>query len=159
MTYGLQATATPASTNVTGTQTVGITPTVSSITATTYCCFSWKAISATTANSVVFNLKDGTVAALDGTPVVSDGDGRDCEGVSLTPLTSCAAILIRVPSTNTGTVTTRTTGNLFPEAAFPAGVVSMLGNMSTALTLDVTTMNFVLENAADTVEVVAIYTA
>lgn len=159
MTYGLQATATPTSTNVSGTQTVGIAPTVWSITATTYCCFSWKAVAATTSNSVAFNLLDGTVVALAGTPVISDGDGLDCEGVSLTPLTALRAILLKTGSSNVQNVEIECADPMLNFGALGPGCVHMLGDMSNSLGVDATTMTFKLHAASDSVEVVAMYSA
>ena len=68
--------------------------------------YAFKVLSAAVANVATLTHSTGQVAQTTGTPTITDGDGKDWEGVTLPAATTSLVylILIKAGPTNTGTV-------------------------------------------------------
>jgi hypothetical protein len=118
---GLFATGTPVGTNVSGALSIG-----KSSTSTAYdtadILYSFKVLSAATGNVATLTISDGTVAQTTGSPVITDGDGKDFEGVTLGTLAVAHLIHIEVVGTSTGIITVDTSSDTDGFTKFfPAG--------------------------------------
>jgi hypothetical protein len=118
--YGLFGTGTPAGTNVTGDVTIG-----KSQTGLTFddanIGYSFRVVSTGATDVATLTVSSGSVAQTTGAPTITDGDGKDFEGVTLGTLATSRMILIEPTATNTGVlrVTSSSTTDGF-DKYFPA---------------------------------------
>jgi len=94
--FGLSGSGVPTKTNVSGTQRLGVSQTDVAISSATK-FYSFKVDADDVSDIATLTLGTGTVVASGGsTPTITDGDGKDFEGVSLGSITKIYAILIEV---------------------------------------------------------------
>lgn len=112
--YGLQAVGTPAGTNVSGSQSIGVESSSDTLTDADI-AYSFQVTTTGVADVATLTLTSGSVAQTTGTPTIADGDGNDFEGATLATAVSIRAILIEavsIPDTSTNSIT-------FSAAALP----------------------------------------
>lgn len=92
--YGLSAAGTPTGTNVGGTNTIGVGSTKNAITGADI-AYSFKVTSTGIGDVATLTLSSGSVAQTTGTPTITDGDGKDFEGDTLTTMVTLNAVLVQ----------------------------------------------------------------
>jgi hypothetical protein len=101
--FGLKATASPVGTSISGTNTVGVSQTAVAFDDANI-AYSFKVVSTGATDVATLTLSSGVVAQTTGTPTITDGDGKDMEGITLGTLATSRMILIQPDSGNTGIV-------------------------------------------------------
>ncbi len=101
--YGLKAEATSVGTNVTGTQTIGVSQSGIAFDDANI-AYSFKVVSTGASDVATLTLSSGVVTQTTGTPTITDGDGKDAEGVTLGTLATSRMLLITPDSGNTAVV-------------------------------------------------------
>lgn len=152
--YGLTCGGTPSGTNVSGSNSIGVgSQTVTLDTADI--AYSFKITSAATGNVARWALDTGIVSQQTGSPVITDGDGKDFEGVALATATTIKAILIKVTAAPNIVAVTFTTSDFLgtPSIEFNA-----VGQCLWTQPLDCSggTVDFTFQAAATTVEVIVV---
>lgn len=99
--YGLYGTGTPSGTNLTGSVTVGKSPTGVNFT-TGDILYSFTLLSTGATDVATLTISSGAVAQTTGTPTITDGDGKDFEGVTLSTLVTPYILMVEPVGTTTG---------------------------------------------------------
>lgn len=147
------ATATPAGTGVTNPARLGFGELTRKYTTATVLGI-FKVVSAATSNVATLTLSTGAVAATTGSPVITDGDGKDFEGIAFPTIAKCQAIRIITPSTNTGTVTIGgSSSNRLPAIELHADSEITLKLPAAGLTISAQTLTATFSAAAQEVTV------
>ena len=97
---GLKASGTPTKTNVTGSNTIGLTQSNIPLSDADI-AYSFKVVSTTAADVATLDLKTGVVTGTTGAPTITDGDGNDFEGVTLPVASAVLGMQATAPDTNT----------------------------------------------------------
>ena len=92
--YGLSALSTPTGTNIANDVRIGVAP-GSIAFADANIVYSFKVTATGTNDVATLTLTSGAVAQTTGTPTITDGDGKDWEGVTLPTMATGYAILIQ----------------------------------------------------------------
>ncbi len=145
--------ATPVGTGASGSATLGFGElTRRYATATILGIF--KVVSAAISNVATLTLSTGAVAQTTGTPTITDGDGKDFEGITFPTMAKCQAVRIITPATNTGTVTIggSSSGRL-PAVTLDADSEVVLKLPVAGLTIAAQTLTATFSAAADEVTV------
>lgn len=101
--YGLFGTGTPAGTNTSGSVTQGKSQTQLSF-ASANILYSFKVLSTGATDVATLTISSGSVAQTTGTPTITDGDGKDFEGVTLGTLATAHMLLVEPVGTTTGQI-------------------------------------------------------
>jgi hypothetical protein len=92
--YGLSALSTPTGTSIANDVRIGVPP-GSIAFADADIVYSFKVVAAAAGNVATLTLSSGAVAQTTGTPTITDGDGKDWEGVTLPTMVTGYAILMQ----------------------------------------------------------------
>lgn len=142
-TLGLTARVTPSGTSVSGVPSIG-DPVPSAVNYTTanvaYACM---VAAAAAANVATLTLTSGVVAQTTGSPVITDGDGKDIEGNTFTAMAKLMALRITAPSTNTSAVSFAGSSQVVPDVDLSPGsdmvvALPVAGVTATGITLAAT---------------------
>lgn len=136
--YGLSATGTPAKTNIDGSSTIGVTQAQTLLT-TADIAYSFTVASTTSSDNVSLDMDTGIVTP-NFSPVVTDGDGKDFEGITLGTLLSISAIYIEAGSVEAGTISITPTDASMPDINLTEDNQSVLAMYSTPMTLSAAAM-------------------
>ena len=101
--FGLQAAGTPTGTNVAGSVTIGQAQLTDQFTDADI-AYSFKVDSTGSSDAVSLGLTLGAATATNGSPTITDADGKDFEGDTLSSLTGLYGVLVRTDSDNSGVV-------------------------------------------------------
>lgn len=142
-TLGLSSQATPAGTSVSGKPVIGDTaPTIATY-STANVVYAFKVVAAAASNKATLTLSSGVVAQTTGSPVITDGDGADFEGITLPTMAKLQALRLRTASANAAAVVIEGSSQVLPDIDLPAGAdlvlaLPLAGSTITALTLAAT---------------------
>jgi hypothetical protein len=111
-----------------------------------------KVVSAAGSNVATLTLSTGIVAQTTGSPVITDGDGKDLEGVTLPTLANFMGIRIRTGTGNTGTVAVAGASNSkLPAITLDNDAEVAVGVRAAGVTLSGATLTFTFSAAGDEV--------
>lgn len=145
--YGLNSLGTPQGTNIGGSNVIGKNQTSLSFSDANI-MYSFKVLANADNDVATLTLSTGAVAQTTGTPVITDGDGKDMEGITLATLATGYAILIETVGTTTGiiTVDTSTDANGFTKFFKAGETMPLLTGLPSSGTI-----SFTFAEAADAV--------
>ncbi len=118
--------------------------------------YAFKVLSAAVANVATLTHSTGQVAQTTGTPTITDGDGKDWQGVTLPAAATSFIylIVIKAGNANTGTVTvTGADGAEAPSAILRVGGFTLLCQPAPTAVGASSTVGLTFSAAADTAEV------
>jgi hypothetical protein len=147
------ATATPTGTGVAGSQTLGLGEKSRKF-ATADVIGIAEVTSAAINNVATYTVSTGAFAQTTGSPVITDGDGKDFEGVTFPTIGKLYGVRIIADPDNTGTVALAgsSTGRL-PAVTLDADAEVTLKLDAAGLTVSAQTMTFTFSAAGDKVTV------
>jgi hypothetical protein len=83
---------------------------------------SFQVTSGATGNVATLTLASGAVAQTTGTPTITEGDGKDWEGITLPTMAKLMSIRLRAKDANTGTITLTPSSTFLPEVVLKPGM-------------------------------------
>ncbi len=84
--------------------------------------YSFKVTSAATGNVATLTLASGVVAQTTGSPVITEGDGSDWEGITLPTMAKLMSIRLRAKDANTGNITLTPSSTFLPNLVLKPGM-------------------------------------
>lgn len=122
--FALFSSATPTGTNVTGPNIVGKVSTSQPFTDADV-IYSATVTSNAASDVATLTFTTGAIAQTTGSPVITDGDGLDFEGVTIS-LASVYGVFIEAPATNLGTVTYAHSNANLPDGVMEDAILTRL---------------------------------
>jgi hypothetical protein len=149
---GLFARITPSGQSVGGKPTIGSSGPTTKDYPLANIVSAFKVVAAASSNVATLTLSTGVVAQTTGSPVITDGDGKDLEGVTLPTLANIQGIRIRTGAGNTGTVVVGGSSNSkLPAITLDNDADVAVGLKAAGVALSGATLTFTFSAASDTV--------
>lgn len=151
---GLSATGTPAKTNIDGSSTIGVNS-AQTLFEDADIAYSYTVTSSAASDNATLDMDTGIVAT-GGSPVVTDGDGKDFEGITLGTLLSINAVYIEAGSVEAGTIGVTSTDLSMPTIQLTEDNQSFLATYVNPLSLTTASMILAFTEADQVVTVTVI---
>ena len=115
--------------------------------------YSFQVTSSATGNVATLTLASGSVAQTTGTPTITEGDGKDWEGITLPTMAKLMSIRLRAKTANTGNVTLTPSSTFLPNLVLKPGMDLILSTKEAGEAFSAQTLAMTFSASGDSIEV------